>query len=120
MNLTRTTTLRIIKIAIIAIVAIIVITYAIWGSLNYARGPKIDIVGPVNGAVISSPTVDVIGTIERAHNLTINGSATPIDEQGNFKQTIVVFPGINRLTLRVTDQFDRNTETEIVIVGANN
>jgi len=120
MTLTRTTTLRLIKIAIIAVVAIIVISYAIWGSLNYARGPKIDITEPANGAVISTPTMDIVGTIERAHNLTINGGAVPIDEQGNFKQTIVVFPGINHLTLRATDQFDRNTETDIVIVGANN
>ncbi len=120
MPLTRTTTLRLIKIAIIAVVAIIIIAYAIARSLNYARGPKINLVEPANGATVSSPTVDLIGTIERAHNLTINGNSVPIDELGNFKQTIVVFPGINRLTLLATDQFDRNTETDIVIVGTNN
>ena len=120
MNLTRTTTLRLIKIAIIAVVAIIIIAYAVARSLTYARGPKIDLAAPASGAVISSLTVDLVGMIERAHNLTINGGAVPIDEQGNFKQTIVVFPGINKLTLRATDQFDRNTETDIVIVGANN
>lgn len=120
MPLTRTTTLRLLKIAIIAVVAIIIIAYAIARSLNYARGPKIDITTPTNGQVITSSTTDIVGSIERAKNLTINGSATSIDEQGNFKQTIVVFPGINRLTLRATDQFDRNTETDIVIVGANN
>jgi len=120
MPLTRTSTLRLIKIIIIAVVAIIIIFYAIWRSLAYARGPKIDLAGPVNGAVISSHTVDVVGMIERAHNLTVNGGTVPIDEQGNFKQTLVVFPGINKLTLRATDQFDRNTETDIVIVGAKN
>ena len=74
LNLTRTTTLRLIKIAIIAVVAIIIITYAVARSLNYARGPKIILAEPANGAVISSPTVDLLGTIERAHNLTINGN----------------------------------------------
>ncbi len=120
MNITRTTFLRIIKTTAIAVVAIIIITYAIARSLTYARGPKIDLNEPADGAVVSSPTVDLAGMIERAHDLTINGSAVSIDEQGNFKQTIVVFPGINKITLRATDQFDRNTETDIVIVGANN
>ena len=102
------------------IVAVLIISYAIARSMAYAKGPKIDLTAPTNGAVISSPTVDIVGMIERAHNLTINGGAVSIDEQGNFKQTLVVFPGINKLTLRATDQFDRNTETDIVIVGANN
>ncbi len=120
MPLTRTSTLRLIKYTAISLVAIIIIAYAIARSLAYARGPKIDLNSPTDGAVISSPTVDLIGMIERAHNLTINGGAVSIDEQGHFKQTIVVFPGLNKLTLRATDQFDRNTETDIVIVGANN
>jgi hypothetical protein len=118
MPLTRTTTLRLIKIAIIVFIAIIIIIYAISRSLNYTRGPKIDISEPTNGAVTASTTIDIVGQVERAHTLTINGSAVPIDEQGHFKQTIAIFPGINRPTLKATDQFDRTTETDLVIVGA--
>jgi len=118
LNFTRTTNLRIIKAAAIAIVAIIIVVYAIWRSLNYARGPKIDITSPLNGAVITATTTDIVGVVERAHNLKINDNPATIDEQGNFKQTIIVFPGINRLKIEATDQFDRNTKTILEIVGA--
>ncbi len=121
MNITRTTTLKLIKITSITIVALIIIIYAISRSLDYTRGPKIDITEPKNGATIAlsaaSSTVDIVGILERAHNLTINGSPVVIDEQGHFKQTIVIFEGINRPTLTVTDQFNRTTETTLEIVG---
>jgi hypothetical protein len=118
MPLTRTKTLRLIKIVISILVALIIVIYAIWGSLNYTKGPKINILQPQNGATITSTTTDIIGTVERAHNLTINGNPVSIDEKGNFKLRIVVFPGINRPTLKVTDSFDRTTETTLEIVGA--
>jgi hypothetical protein len=120
MNLTRSITLRIIKITIVTIIAIIILIYAILRSLNYARGPKIDIKEPSNGAIITASTTEIIGQIERAHDLSINGSAVTIDEQGNFKQILVLFPGINLITLKATDQFERNTETVLEIVGSNN
>jgi hypothetical protein len=118
MNLTRSTTLRLIKIAAIALIAIIIISYAIWRSLNYARGPKIDINSPISGAVITSTTTEIIGQVERAHDLYINNGLISIDEQGHFKQIIVIFPGVNRISIKAKDQFDRTTETILEVVGA--
>ena len=118
MNFTRTTNLRILKISLGAIVLIIITIYAISRSMNYARGPKIDLVGPINNSYVASTTVSFKGMVERAHDLTINGMVIPIDEKGNFEDKIIIFPGINTITLEAKDQFGRNTKTQITLVGA--
>lgn len=117
MNFSRTTNLKILRGAGLALIIIVVATYASARSLNYARGPKITISEPVNGATISTTTTTIVGLLERAHNLTLNGQEITIDEQGHFKETILVFPGINYLTLAAKDQFGRTTETSLTLVG---
>ena len=118
MNFTRTTNLRILKISIGVIVFITIVIYAISRSMNYARGPKILLTEPVNNSYTASTTVSFRGVVERAHNFAINGTVVPIDEQGNFEDKIIVFPGINTITLEAKDQFGRNTKTQITLVGA--
>jgi hypothetical protein len=118
MELTRTSTLRIIRYAGIGIVALIIIAYAIWRSLNYARGPQIEVIEPANGASISASTVVIHGRALRVNSLYLNGNSVSVDQQGNFNETIIVFPGLNILTLSASDQFGRKTGKELQIVGA--
>ncbi len=117
MPLTRTSFLRLIKICAAILIASIIIGYAIWRSLNYARGPHIEIFEPKDGSATTTNTITVRGRSERINNLTLNGNAVFIDEQGNFSEVIILFPGINRLTVAGRDQFGRSTETRLEIVG---
>lgn len=116
MPLTRTTTIRIIKITSLIIVVVIIVAYGVSRSLNYARGPKIDIYNPANGTVATSSMIEIVGRVERAHNLFLNGHPVTVDEQGNFKENILVFKGINIITMRADDQFGRNTEITRTLV----
>jgi hypothetical protein len=114
---TRRTTIRIIRAFLISLFSLCIIAYAVWRSFNYARGPSIDIYQPQNGAGIASSTVDIVGKAERIKALKLNGSEISIDEKGNFKQTIIVFPGMNIITLEAKDQFGRSVNDELVLVG---
>lgn len=116
---TRTETVRLIRIALISIGVLIIASYAIWRSLNYARGPEITIFEPVNGSTIPSSTVILNGKAERINNITLNGDAISIDQEGNFRETVVIFPGINKITIEASDQFERNTKTELTLFGAS-
>jgi hypothetical protein len=40
-----------------------------------------------------------------------------MDESGNWKKTIVVFPGINILTIQGFDKFDRTIEKRLTLWG---
>ena len=108
--MTRTQLIRYLKIGIIVIAALIIIGYGAWRSLDYARGPVITIFQPVNGSMAASSTIDILGRANRVNSLTINGMSVSLDEQGNFKETVVVFPGVNMITLEAMDQFGRSTE----------
>ena len=113
----RTKTLRMIRIAVIGIFAVIIIAYAIWRSLNYARGPEIDISEPTDGTSATSSTLMIRGRVLRVNSLSLNGNPISVDQQGDFNETIVVFPGINILSLTGQDRFGRSARKELEIVG---
>jgi Glucodextranase, domain B len=117
MPLTRTKTIRVLKIVGIILFVGCIVAYAIWRSLNYTRGPRIDVFEPLNGSSIASSTVTIRGRALRVNSLSLNGQTLSVDEQGNFNQVVIIFPGINKLTFAAEDQFGRNTSTELDIVG---
>jgi len=114
---TRTSTLRLIRLGAFIVIAGAIVAYAIWRSLNYARGPEIDVFAPSDGASISSTTVEITGRALRVSAITLNGNALTIDEAGHFDQTVIVFPGPNTLSFDAHDQFGRATRKNIRIVG---
>lgn len=94
----------------------IIIAYALWRSFSYARGPHITIIEPRNHSSTASTTIQVVGRVERANQITLNGKAITIDEQGNFNETVVIFSGANILTLVAHDQFNRTVSEQVRVV----
>ena len=118
MNLTRSKFSKLLRIGLFVLVAVIVVGYATFRSLPYVRGPVINIFQPVNGSTISSTTVEIVGRAERVNAISINGNPISIDESGNFKETLVVFKGMNFITIVAQDQFKRVEKTVLTIRGA--
>jgi hypothetical protein len=50
----------------------------------------------------------------------LNGHNISIDESGNWEQVIIIFPGINKITVYAEDQFGRNISKKLDIIGATN
>jgi hypothetical protein len=109
--------LRTIRVSGAVLICAVIIGYISWRSLPYAQGPRIDVFEPVDGSAVAGPTIDVVGQAERVVSLTLNGSPISVNEQGSFKETLIVFPGVNTLTLRAADQFGRGTEARLEIFG---
>ena len=114
---TRTQLIRNMRIALIVVVAAIIIIYAVWRSLAYARGPKIEIFQPVNGSTAASSTIEIVGRADRVTSLTVDGSPISFDEQGGFRDAVIVFPGVNMVALDAADQFHRTAQVELEIFG---
>ena len=117
MPLTRTTTIRLLQILGILLLSGLIIAYAIWRSFNYARGPVIEIYYPANGSSATSSDLTIRGRALRINALFLNGNTVSMDQEGNWSETVIVFPGLNKLLLTATDQFGRNTERELDLVG---
>lgn len=117
MPFTRTSYIRLLRIILAIVLVIIIVAYAIWRSLNYARGPAITILEPSNGSAVSESSVVITGHADRVNNLLMNGQPISMDQNGGFNQTIIVFPGVNLITFSASDQFGRDTENQLEIVG---
>lgn len=117
MNLTRTSYIRLLRIIVAVVVILIIVIYAIWRSLNYARGPAITITSPANGSSVDTETVEITGSAARVNNLIMNGRSISVDQQGNFDETVIIFSGTNKITFTASDQFGRSVSKELDIVG---
>lgn len=117
MKSSRSDNIRLIKMIGVIIFAGIVITYAFFRTINYARGPSVRIIEPENGITTSINTITVSGQALRINKLTLNGNPLTIDEQGFWSQKIIVFEGLNRITIVAEDQFGRSTSQGLDIVG---
>lgn len=114
---TRSTTIRFLEISTAVVMAVLILIYIIWRSLNYIRGPKIDIFEPLNGSQITSNYFLLKGQAYRINNLLLNGSPLTIDEFGHFEKNIGTLQGINILTFEGKDRFGRMTKNNITLLG---
>lgn len=117
MKLTRTRFAKLLRITIFVLLALIVIGYATFRSLPYASGPIITIFQPINGSTIASTTTEIVGRADRVNSISINGSPISLDESGNFRKTLIIFKGINVITIEAHDQFKRVEKTRVTILG---
>jgi hypothetical protein len=117
MDNTRTHNRRLVKFAGVSILVLAIAAFAMSRSLNYARGPEISIIEPANGATINSPTVIIRGMATRVNKIALNGNPISMDEQGNWNETVVIFSGLNKITVSATDRFGRSIEKTLDLVG---
>jgi len=117
MTPTRSATLSLLRIIGIALIVILLLSYIVWRSLDYIRGPRITIFEPAQYISLATSTVTVHGQAERINNITFNGNTLSIDETGKFSQVAIVFPGLNIFTIVAQDVFGRETRSELRLVG---
>ncbi len=116
--MTRTTLIRYIKFLGVFAFAGLIIAFAISRSLNYVRGPEIEIFWPENGTTATTSTITMNGQVLRVNKLFLNGDMIATDENGLWKKTLIIFPGLNKITILAEDQFGREIRKELDIVGS--
>lgn len=116
----RTETIRFAKIIGIVLFVILILTFVFFRSLNYLRGPSIVIDSPKDGSVVSANFVEISGNAQRIVKINLNGYPIYIDEQGNWKEKLIIFQGLNKITVEVEDQFGRKINKQLDIIGKTN
>ena len=117
MSLTRTTNILILKWLGILLVIGIIVTYAISRTFDYAQGPEILIFEPVNGSIATTSLVTITGQALRINKIYLNDNPISVDEEGYWNENIIVFKGLNRITVKAEDQFGRKISKGIELVG---
>ena len=116
----RTEIIRLTKTLLVFFLIIIVAVFVIFRSLNYLKGPNVRIDSPANGSIVTSRSIQISGNAQRINKITLNGFPISIDEQGNWKENLIIFDGLNKITINVEDQFGRKTSKKLDIIGQTN
>ncbi len=112
----RHATKKIIEISIICIVLLCLFGYVAYEIQKLIFGPRITILSPKNGASVSDSLVEVSGIAKNINDIGLDDRKIFIDEQGNFKEQVLLSYGYNVIDIKAMDKFGRNTEKIIEVI----
>ncbi len=100
---------------IIGLVLVALLGYGILEARHLIQGPSLSLVSPSNYTSFPQGSLELKGRVNNTENLTVNGSLLPIDEAGNFSDTLTFPSGGSILSLTATDRFGRSVTVRRMI-----
>lgn len=109
------------KSAVIFIIAIIIIGYTIFNSRLLVAGPQIVIKSPQDGSSFDHQLIEIRGETKNLSFISLDDKPIFIDENGRFREKLLLSPGLSIIKLYGKDRFERETETimHYVYTGQN-
>jgi hypothetical protein len=108
------------NVGLASLVILVIGGYSLFQARKLIEGPEISIISPLNGATVMDSLVDITGVAKNINEISVNDRPILIDEQGNFKEKLLLYPGYNIIKLRAKDKFGKEVEKEIQNVYINN
>ena len=90
--------------------------YTYLQSREYLRGPVIAVEEPKNGALSTTSLITVRGNARNISFLTLNGRQIFTDEQGRFREALLLQNGYNIMTIEAKDRFGHRMEKRLELV----
>lgn len=82
---------------------------------NFVSNPSLVILNPENNTIINNSSVMVSGKTDAGNDLFINNQSVMVDENGGFGESIILREGINVITVKSVNQFNKETTQSISI-----
>jgi len=101
---------------IIGIVFFIVAGFTYLKMQDFLEGPRIEIFSPQSGATVTDPLLTITGQARHISFLYLNDGKIFVDEEGNFSESLLLYPGYNIITLMARDQFEREITKRLEII----
>jgi cytoskeletal protein RodZ len=84
---------------------------------SFASVPKLVVLSPEQNAVISGSSISVEGITDRDAKLSVNGQPVLVNDEGNFRENLILQSGSNVISVKSINRFKKETE-EIITVQA--
>jgi cytoskeletal protein RodZ len=81
----------------------------------FISNPRLAIISPGNNFSTEEKMITVEGVTEKDARLLINDQSTIVDENGKFSENLILQPGLNTITIKAINRFEK--ESEKVISG---
>lgn len=112
----QTPVIKIIRVAVIIFAVFTIAGYSYFQTRELIKGPRISISEPLSGSVVHSPLVGVEGIAKNISHIALNDRDIFVDEEGNFKEKLLVSYGYNIIEVQVKDRFGRESVKTIEVV----
>lgn len=112
----RHATRKFIKIIIISIILLCLFSYTAYEVQKVVLGPKIQVISPQNGSLVSNSYTEISGIATNVKDITLNDRKIFIDEKGNFKEKLLLSYGYNTIVIRAIDKFGKVAEKIIEVI----
>jgi hypothetical protein len=112
----RHATRKLLQIIIISIVVLILFGYTAYEIQRVVFGPRIVVLSPKNGSLISNSLTEITGVAKNINDISMNDRKIFVDEQGNFKEEVLLSYGYNAITIKASDKFGRTAEKIVEVI----
>jgi hypothetical protein len=99
-----------------ATVTCFVLGYAYLATKDFIAGPQITVISPTDGETATSSPIDIVGIAKNISSITLDDRKIFIDDEGNFKEKLLLYPGYNIISVKAEDRYKRTTEKTIRLV----
>lgn len=82
---------------------------------SFVAEPQLRITDPLSGATIDGSIVILRGETDPGTAVTANGEPVFVGNTGEFSEELMLSQGLNRITVRATNRFDKTKEEVIAI-----
>lgn len=106
----------IIKTLLIAFFVLVLVGYGLFQSQKIIDGPQISVISPISGGTSTESKIEVKGVAKNISAISLNDRPIFIDEQGNFAEKLMLYPGYNIIKLRASDKFGSSVERDLELV----
>lgn len=96
---------------------VVIVGYGLWRSSALIKGPEIAISSPIDGGTVLSTITTISGRADRISAIFLDGKQIFTDNEGFFKETLLLAEGYNIIQVKARDRFGRETE-KIIKVAA--
>ncbi len=86
---------------------------------SFAAAPPLELTNPNEQIIVSMDTVEVKGNTDPTVDLTINGRAVGVDNDGNFIQNVELIKGINTVEIKAQNKANKETVKNIKVLVVN-
>lgn len=102
---------------LITIIIVLVIgAYVYFQSYNLIEGPVVQTITPKNGELVDKSLIEIEGVATNISFITLNDRQIFTNEEGFFKEKLLLSYGYNLITIKAKDRFGRNTKEVLEII----
>jgi bacillopeptidase F len=106
-----------VKIIFIVLFSIFIIGYFIFNFRIFIAGPSIVVTSPQNGEETDKDLVEITGKAQNTNFISINDRPIFVDNEGNFKEFLLLSAGYNIIVIKAQDKFERKISKNIEVIS---